>query len=290
MTRTDLVSRTGTELRDFDPSSTVAVLPIGAIEFHGPHLPLGTDGYLAEAVCRAAATGCDAALLPTQWVATGMMPKSFSIGMSPATAEAVLRETSRDLLRVGFAGVVCFSGHYSFAQRAMLARYQAVMLESSENCHAVTLPDLLTGSRTRFYDHAGLIETSLMLVARPELTALETVAPQAPATWQEAFRAHGISGDWPSESSVEKGQDLIRRLVERLSVVIATALAGGKEGMAAAAGRLEETAAELGRIDPTYEQWIRSGVGDIEEVWEAPFRGVTTGEDRWFRCCTGGSA
>jgi creatinine amidohydrolase len=256
------------------------------MEFHGSHLPLGTDGYLADMVCRAAAVCGNAVVLPVQWVATGLMPKSYSLGMSPATAEAVLRETSRDLLRAGFGGVVCMSGHYSFAQRAMLARLQAVMLDAGDNCHAVTLPDLLPGSRTRFYDHAGLIETSLMMVARPDLIALQTVPPVAPDDWRTAFRDHGISGAWPTGSSVAHGQELASSIVGELTALVEVARDGGAVARTAAQARLAATTAELGRINPAYVDWIRTGSGDIEEVWEAPFRQVA-GEESWFRCCSG---
>jgi creatinine amidohydrolase/Fe(II)-dependent formamide hydrolase-like protein len=283
----ELAGRTGTDLAGFDPGGAVAIVPIGAMEFHGSHLPLGTDGYLADMVCRAAAVNSDAVVLPVQWVATGLMPKSFSLGMSPATAEAVLREISRDLVRVGFAGVVCVSGHYSFAQRAMLARFQAGMLEEGVNCQAVTLPDLLPGPRTRFYDHAGAIETSLMMVARPDLTSLETVPAVAPGNWEAAFRDHGISGAWPTESSVAKGHELARSIVEQLLELVVVVLAGGPAARTTARDRLSDTTAELERVDPAYGQWIRNGSGDIEQVWEAPFREIAGDDEKWFRCCSG---
>jgi creatinine amidohydrolase len=283
----ELANRTGADLATFDPRGAVAIVPVGAMEFHGSHLPLGTDGYLADMVCRAAAAGGNAVVLPVQWVATGLMPKSYSLGMSPATAEAVLRETSRDLLRAGFGGVVCMSGHYSFAQRAMLARLQAVMLDAGDNCYAVTLPDLLPGSRTRFYDHAGLIETSLMMVARPDLTSLTAVPPVPPEDWVTAFREHGISGAWPTASSAAYGQELARSIVGELTALVDLALAGGAAARTAAQARLADTTAELARINSAYGDWIRTGSGDIEQAWEGPFREVAGDEERWFRCCSG---
>ena len=43
------------EVRDLDRPSAVAILPVGAVEAHGPHLPLGTDVVIAEAMARACA-------------------------------------------------------------------------------------------------------------------------------------------------------------------------------------------------------------------------------------------
>src|SRR5207247_9581083 len=57
------------EVRDLDRAKAVAILPVGAIEAHGPHLPLATDVIIAEPMARAAAArlathGYDAVLLP----------------------------------------------------------------------------------------------------------------------------------------------------------------------------------------------------------------------------------
>lgn len=285
MTRRDLVERTGADLEGFEPGVTVAIIPIGAIEWHGRHLPLGTDGYLADSLCRETASRGPAVVLPTFWLATGLMPKAYSIGMSPATAEAVLRETSLDLLRVGFAGVVCFSGHFSFAQRAMLARYQRLMLEAGKNCHAVALPDLLKGSRSRFYDHAGAIETSLMLLYQPGRTAVENVPAEAPSDWADAFRHHGVSGEWPAAGTAERGRELADVIVDGLSALVAVVAAGGDGALAESRRRIDAALGELGRVDPAYRDWIIDGAGDIERTWEEPFRAVDDGHG-WFRCAS----
>ena len=65
----ELAELTWEEVRDLDRGQTVAVLPVGAMEAHGPHLPLATDVVIAEAMARAgasriAAQGMVALLLP----------------------------------------------------------------------------------------------------------------------------------------------------------------------------------------------------------------------------------
>ena len=65
----ELAELTWEDVRDLDRSRTVALLPVGAVEAHGPHLPLGTDGLIAVAMARAAAArlegrGIAALLLP----------------------------------------------------------------------------------------------------------------------------------------------------------------------------------------------------------------------------------
>src|SRR6266699_6531059 len=65
----DLAQLTWEEVRDLDRAKAVAILPVGAVEAHGPHLPLATDVIIAETMARAAAArlathGYDAVLLP----------------------------------------------------------------------------------------------------------------------------------------------------------------------------------------------------------------------------------
>src|SRR5213083_1028667 len=65
----DLAHLTWEEVRDLDRTKTVAIVPVGAVEAHGPHLPLATDVIIAEAMARAAAArlaarGHEAVLLP----------------------------------------------------------------------------------------------------------------------------------------------------------------------------------------------------------------------------------
>src|SRR5438046_5198694 len=65
----DLAHLTWEEVRDLDRTKTVAIVPVGAVEAHGPHLPLATDVIIAEAMARAAAgrlaaRGHEAVLVP----------------------------------------------------------------------------------------------------------------------------------------------------------------------------------------------------------------------------------
>src|SRR2546425_11730799 len=56
----DMADMTWEEVRDLDRARTVAILPVGAIEAHGPHLPLGTDGIIARAMAREGAERLEA--------------------------------------------------------------------------------------------------------------------------------------------------------------------------------------------------------------------------------------
>src|SRR5262245_62518839 len=91
-----LASLTWPAVRDLPPGRTVAVLPAGAIEAHGPHLPLGTDVIIAEAMARAgaerlSARGLDVLLLPPLSVAPAPFASEFAGTLhTPAEATTML--------------------------------------------------------------------------------------------------------------------------------------------------------------------------------------------------------
>ena len=91
----ELAELTWEDVRDMDRAHTVAVLPLGALEAHGPHLPLGTDNLIAMAMARSgvaqlAPHGIGGVILPAlPWTAApfgAAFAGTFSV--SPATCAA----------------------------------------------------------------------------------------------------------------------------------------------------------------------------------------------------------
>src|SRR5207245_9352891 len=93
----DLAQLTWEEVRDLDRAKAVAILPVGAIEAHGPHLPLATDVIIAETMARAAAArlathGDDAVLLPPPPYPAAELAAAFprTLDARPVTGTALL--------------------------------------------------------------------------------------------------------------------------------------------------------------------------------------------------------
>ena len=108
---------TTNDFQALDPDTTVALLPLGAIEQHGPHLPVSTDATIAEEMCvRAAArVGDDIPLLvmPTQSVGKSTEHLQFE-GTLTHTAETLLHswmEVGDSVARAGLKKLVFFNGH-----------------------------------------------------------------------------------------------------------------------------------------------------------------------------------
>jgi len=158
------------ELRDRAEAGAMCLLPIGSLEQHGEHLPVGTDTLLAHAVCLRAAELAerDVLVAPSVWV--GFSPHHLRFGstvsLSPETFLAAVREIAAGL-RALFPAVVVVNGHGG--NRGLLSSLTLELDVSavdywelgSATAHALFAQD--GGS----VGHAGQLETSLVLAVAP---------------------------------------------------------------------------------------------------------------------------
>jgi len=174
-----LSSRYWAELgtRDFallDPVATVAVLPLGATEQHGPHLPLGVDTVLADGIVRAVIPLLPADLpvlfLPTQQV--GLSPEHVrfpgTLTLSAETLMRVWKEIGAGVARAGLRKLVLFNAHGGHVG-AMDVVARELRAEHDLLVYSVSWFNLpLEGqSIDRFDVHAGQSETAMMLALAP---------------------------------------------------------------------------------------------------------------------------
>lgn len=203
----------------------VAWVPLGALEWHGEHLPLGLDGLKAAALCAAAASRAGGVVFPAvQWGAFGTLPFPFTFHFRPGLMRELVHESLRQLSGMGFRVIVLLTGHYPPAQVKMIRR-ECRRLCKSGAALALGIPETaLTASLKYYGDHAGRWETSVMMALRPELVNLSALPVGLNALERQA-RA-GVMGQDPREkANPDDGRRAIDLVAEKLSAAIEAALA-----------------------------------------------------------------
>jgi creatinine amidohydrolase len=224
------------------PGSTV-VWPLGAVEQHGPHLPLATDALFADRVVDAVLAELPADLpiwrLPLQ--SLGFSPEHHGFPGTLSLPAALLIElvvaVGSDLEAAGFRRLVLLNAHggqigllEAAARQLRTIRPDLAVLPCFLWRGPEGLADLIPEPERSQGLHAGLAETSLMLHLAPELTGDDlrpdgpgpanlppagwSLEGEAPCAWlSREMSSSGVVGD-PSGASGELGRELFARLVQ----------------------------------------------------------------------------
>lgn len=173
----------------------VAVLPWGATEAHNFHLPYGTDNYesawvAAEAARKAWDRGARVVVLPTLpfGVNTGQLDIRLCINMNPSTQAAVLSDIIESLEEQGIMKLVIVNSHGGNDFRQIIRELQPMSNVFISTVNWWSCVD----SRPYFDqpgDHAGELETSVMLEIAPELVLPLSDAGEGKA---RKFRLEGL--------------------------------------------------------------------------------------------------
>lgn len=175
-------------LADLLPEAVV-LIPVGATEQHGPHLPTGTDALIASAVCTAAAaqaaTRSDRSLIVAPCVSFGAsdhhLPFGGTLSLSPETLLAVILDLARCVAAQGGRRLVLVNGHGGNVGICHAAAAAAAMRYALAVAHLDYWRVARPESETPIPGHAGEFETSLVLALRPELVGEPVARPRPPA-------------------------------------------------------------------------------------------------------------
>jgi creatinine amidohydrolase len=181
------IEMTWEDFRAGDPVRWIAVLPVAAVEQHGPHLPTGVDGYIAEGylgrVLALLPETLPATFLPLQWIGKSDEHLAYP-GTLTLAAESALRTWTgigESAHRAGVRKLVIVNSHGgNSALLELVARELRVrlgMLVVTASWSRFGYPDGLFGETERAHGiHGGAIETSLMLAIRPDLVRMDKAA------------------------------------------------------------------------------------------------------------------
>jgi creatinine amidohydrolase len=190
----------------------IAVLPLAAVEQHGPHLPLGVDSFIAEAyltqVRKILPEALPVSFLPVQGIGVSIEHIAYpgTLTLSAATAIAAWTEIGDSLARAGLRKLVLVTSHggnvaaMELVARDLRARH--AMLAVTVGWHRFGYPDgTFSSEETRHGIHGGDIETSLMLAARADIVHPDKAPNAISATvgmaqefkWLGAYRPAGFA-------------------------------------------------------------------------------------------------
>lgn len=202
---------TGEDFEAVDPETWVAVLPVAAIEQHGPHLPVSVDadinaGILAEAL-KALPEDAPIVILPPLPVGKSQEHIAFrgTLSLSTNTLMALWTDIAESVLRAGFRKLVLFNSHGGQPQVVELVardlRVRHGMFVVSCLAYGLgRLDHLFSAHELRHGIHGGEAETSMMLHLRPDVVKRDkfqhfvTLDEELAAEGYKHLRADGAAG------------------------------------------------------------------------------------------------
>jgi len=230
------------QVREYLRGKKSLILPIGSCEQHGRHLPLSTDVIitqeLAERVAEETGIVCAPGIgygvnLPCDRLMYG------TAGLSFDTLRGVVGDLIQDWARQGFkrfyllTGHGCSLGSFGFAhQEALKEASRPFLIRGDIEAYLIfpywiDISDL--AEKEKQTEHAGEVETSLIMHLRPELVKAREIRDNPEAHEEAEFKVfpEGIQRDfpeddfsggegYPSSASAEKGEKIFSRFVERI--------------------------------------------------------------------------
>ena len=241
------------QFKTVDANRAVAVLPLGATEQHGPHLPLSVDTVLVEGVVNAALPHLSAQdpvwVLPTQALGLSTEHQAFegTLTLSPETVIALWCEIGASVARAGFKKMLMFNAHggnvglMDVVARELRAQHGLLVYSSS--WYNLPLDETalaqFSAHEHRFGIHGGEIETSMMLALAPDLVDMSQAQNFASSS-QERAQRYPVLGNGKSAklgwhiqdynpsgavgnagaATAAKGQALVKSAGEQLAVLL----------------------------------------------------------------------
>jgi creatinine amidohydrolase len=190
------------EVAELLSSTDVALIPVGSLEQHGKHLPLGTDFLAASEACKLVAQETDVLVVPVVMAGISAHHLGFagSLTLSPALFEEVIFETVQNLIHHGVRKIAFYNGHGG--NSASLANV-INRINNSTDAAAVDLGEIQRSERESPFPapamdfHAGVGETSWMLYLTPQLVDMSmaenpvlTPPAQARKAWESMTGAN----------------------------------------------------------------------------------------------------
>jgi creatinine amidohydrolase len=209
--------------------ASVAYLPLGSLEFHGPHLPIGLDALTAYGICLAAAERAGGVVLPAMHQAVGGEHTRYPWTLMSRAAdpiETLLGETLERLDELGVRRFVILSGHFADEQRDLVERVASAWNATDTASRAIARTLGQAPNPPVAPDHAGRFESLLLQALHPELVDVRRLPdpdafpaptredPFGPDRHRANHPLHGVFGPDPRRIDPDDAAPLLEYFVD----------------------------------------------------------------------------
>ena len=202
----------------------IAIIPVGSIEQHGPHLPISTDSDIVTEISKKISDRINGILLPTlnYGISEEHFP-FFNLSIKKSTLSKILEDICESLIKNGISRILIINGHYGNLNSLKI-------FERKQKKNQKIKVFSYWKYMKREFDHAGNVETSIMLaiskkvnmkkakkgfqtdgLSKQEISKINKLA-------QKSFpkvTGNGVWGD-PTKSSASLGREIIKEIVNNL--------------------------------------------------------------------------
>jgi creatinine amidohydrolase len=211
-----------------------AIIPVGSLEQHGAHLPVSTDSLIAEYVARILAEKIGAFVLPVILYGVSFEHKPmFNVSLHNSTLSSILCDICISLADNHIREIIILNGHHgnTGALQYIPQEVQSRLMPASLiKVHTINYWQMMTPE----FDHAGEVETSLLLAIAPELVHMDRAVANSKSLSKSkaAYRSltnapgsfpkitgNGVWGD-PTKASTSKGERLIKEITDNLTKTV----------------------------------------------------------------------
>jgi creatinine amidohydrolase len=211
-----------------------AIIPVGSLEQHGAHLPVSTDSLIAEYIARILAEKIGAFVLPVISYGISFEHKPmFNVSLHNSTLSSILCDTCISLAENHIREIIILNGHHGntgvlqYIPQDLQGRLRNVGLIK---VHTMNYWQMMTPE----FDHAGEVETSLLLAIAPELVHMDRAVASSKSLSKSkaAYRSltnapgsfpkitgNGVWGD-PTKATTSKGEELIKEIIGNLTKTV----------------------------------------------------------------------
>jgi len=212
----------------------LAIIPVGSMEQHGPHLPLATDFIIADAIARKVGEILNAFVLPCLPFSCSQEHSDFpgTVWLRPATLAAVLRDIVESLYEHEIRQIAIINQHGgNHIIKPVVLELNKQYPELRLSAHKATpitqaVQEILSSLKSEEV-HAGELETSLLEVLASDLVRkdqTQNYVPTVPFDYLESFRMKNLSpmGIWGNAglASRTKGEKLWEVIVQEVSSMV----------------------------------------------------------------------